>query len=70
MIVHEPLAPLRAGAPFHVASAVALDSDFDVRWAAWVTRGLVLEQRARRRFVTGFSLFAIGAAVIYAFLRS
>lgn len=69
MIGREPLAPLPVGAPFHLASPVTLDPDFDTRWSAWVTRGRVHEQRARRRFAIGFLLLALGAAIVYAFLR-
>jgi len=53
----------------HAASAVALDADFDIRWATWVARGRVHEQRARRKFVVWAGVLAIGVAIVYAFLR-
>jgi hypothetical protein len=69
MIGREPLAPLPVGAALNPVAPVELDPDFDVRWAAWITRGRVHEQRAQRRFVIGFSVVAIGAVIVYAFLR-
>jgi hypothetical protein len=53
----------------HAAPLVALDVDFEKRWTAWVARGRVHEQRARRRFVVGVAALLTGAAVIYAFVR-
>jgi hypothetical protein len=41
--------PDRAGD--QAAPSVAPDADFATRWAAWVERGRVHEQRVRRRFV-------------------
>lgn len=58
------------GAVYHGVPAVAPDSDFDIRWAAWVARGHIHDQRVRRRFVTWASVIAIGTAVIYVFLQS
>jgi hypothetical protein len=51
------------------AAAVALDTDFDTRWAAWVTRGRIHEQRVRRRLVMWAGVIAVGAAIVYAFVR-
>jgi hypothetical protein len=70
MVSSEPLAPLPVSAAFHLASAVAPDVGFDARWAAWVARGRVHEQRVRRRFLIWVSVLAMGAAIVYAFLRS
>jgi hypothetical protein len=70
MVSSEPLTELPGSAPYHVVPAVALDADFDTRWAAWVARGRVHEQLVRRRFATWVSVLAIGAAIGYAFLRS
>jgi hypothetical protein len=70
MVSSEPLTQLPVSTVYHVASAVALDADFDARWAAWVARGRVHEQRVRRRFVTWVSVLAMAAAIVYAFLRS
>ena len=39
--------------------------DFDVRWANWVARGQVHEQRARRRFVIGIAVIAAIIAIAY-----
>jgi hypothetical protein len=58
-----------ASAAYHAAPTVAPDSGFDTRWAAWVARGRVHEQRVRRRFVTWVSVLAIAAAIAYAFLK-
>ncbi|HZR23564.1 MAG TPA: twin-arginine translocation signal domain-containing protein [Vicinamibacterales bacterium] len=43
--------------------------EFDARWAAWVARGLVHEQRARRRFVKGAAVIAAVAAIVYLIVR-
>jgi hypothetical protein len=53
----------------HAAPLVALDVDFERRWAAWEARGRVHEQRARRRFSIGAAALLMGAAIIYAFVR-
>jgi hypothetical protein len=66
---NEPLAPLPVSVADHVATAIAPGADFDVRWAAWVARGRVHDQRMRRRFVVWASVLAMGAALVSAFLR-
>jgi hypothetical protein len=50
--------------------AVVPEVDFDTRWAAWVERGRVHEQRVRRRFLIWIPVVGIGAAVAFALLRS
>jgi hypothetical protein len=66
MIRSEPLTqPSIVAAPL-----VALDADFNTRWTAWVDRGRVHEQRARRRFAVWTGVLTVGAAVVYAFLTS
>jgi hypothetical protein len=70
MVMSEPLTELPAGAGFHAAPLVVVDRDFDTRWNAWVARGRVHEQRVRRRFVVSAGVLAVGAAILYAFLRS
>ena len=59
--------PDRAGD--QAAPAVAPDADFATRWAAWVERGRVHEQRVRRRFVVSAGVLTLAAAITYAFLR-
>ena len=49
---------------------VVPDADFDIRWAAWVARGRVHEQRVRRRFLIWVPVIAIGAAIALVLLRS
>jgi hypothetical protein len=68
MVSNEP-SQSPASAPDRVAAAVALDTDFDTRWAAWVIRGRIHEQRVRRTFVMWAGAIAVGAAMVYAFLR-
>jgi len=70
MVRSEPLTQLPVSSASHVASAVAPDADFDARWATWVARGRVHEQRMRRRFVIWAAAVAMGITVVYAFLRS
>ena len=55
--------------PYAPQAAVA-DPDFDSRWAAWIERGRVHEQRVRRRFVIWGPVIAIAAAVAFALFRS
>jgi hypothetical protein len=62
--------PLPVSAAYHAALAVAPDADFDTRWAAWVERGRAHEQRVRRRFVVWAGVLTMGAAIVYAFVRS
>jgi hypothetical protein len=64
------IAQIPFSAADHSVSIVAPDTDFDARWTAWVARGRVHEQRVRRRFVIWAGVFATGAAIVYAFLRS
>lgn len=70
MIGNEPLAQLPVGAAYRAAPAVALDADFNARWAAWVARGSVYEQRTRRKFAVLAGVLSIGAAMVDAFLGS
>jgi hypothetical protein len=69
MVSTELSIPSPVGGANHASAAVAIDADFDVRWAAWVERGRVHEQRVRRKFVLCAGALAIGAAILYAFLR-
>ena len=68
-MINEPLAPLAVGVSDHVATSTAPGADFDIRWAAWVARERVHDQRVRRRLVVSASVLALGAAIVYAFLR-
>jgi len=49
---------------------VVPDTEFDIRWAAWVARGRVHEQRVRRRFLIWAPVLATAAAIVFALLRS
>jgi hypothetical protein len=69
MVSNEPSVQFPVSAADRAAAGVALDTDFDTRWAAWVTRGRVHDQRMRRTFVTWASVLAVGTAIAYAFLR-
>ena len=40
-------------------------AEFDVRWANWVARGRIHEQRARRRFFIGAAVLTAAVAVAY-----
>jgi hypothetical protein len=68
-MINEPLTPLAVSVSDHVATATAPGADFDIRWAAWVARGRVHDRRMRRRLVVWASVLAMGAAIVYAFLR-
>jgi len=47
---------------------MAVDADFDTRWAAWVARGRVHDRRVRWRFVVSATVIAIAGAIALAFL--
>ena len=44
-------------------------ADFEVRWANWIARGRVHEQRARRRFVVWAAVLTAAAALAYLLVR-
>ena len=66
MVTNETVAELQSTAAFHSAPLVAVDGDFETRWAAWMARGLVHERRVRRRFVVSVAVIAIGGAIAFA----
>jgi len=70
MDVREIVAPIPVSGESPAARAVARDGNFDARWAAWLERGHTHEQHVRRRFVIWASVLSMGAAIVYAFLRS
>ena len=51
-----------------LAVAVPLDAAFEARWAAWVQRGQLHEERARRKFAVWAGVIATGAAIAFALL--
>jgi len=65
----EPITQLPVTAA-SASRAVAPDAEFDIRWAAWVARGRVHEQRVRRRFLIWVPVVGIAAAIVFALLRS
>ena len=69
MVSSATLTQLPIDSASHAAPLVTLDVDFEKRWTAWVVRGRVHEQRARRRFVVGVATLLMGTAIIYAFVR-
>jgi len=69
MVSSDVLTQSPVGNMFQTAPAVALDADFEARWAAWVARGQAHEQRVRRRLVAWGCALAIGGAGVYAFFR-
>ena len=70
MAIAASLAQLPVVAVSPTPHAVVPEVDFDTRWAAWVERGRVHEQRVRRRFLIWVPVVGIGAAVAFALLRS
>jgi hypothetical protein len=50
--------------------AVVRDTELDIRWAAWVARGRVHEQRVRRRFLIWAPVIAVAGAIALVLLRS
>jgi hypothetical protein len=49
-------------------NTLALDADFDARWAAWVARGRAHEQLVRNKLVVLAGVLAMAAAIAYIFL--
>ena len=70
MAIAASLAQLPVAAVSPATHAVVPEVDFDTRWAAWVERGRMHEQRVRRRFLIWVPVIGIGAAVAFALLRS
>ena len=70
MAIAASVAPIPVAAASVPHQAVVPDADFDSRWAAWVARGRVHEQRARRRFLIWGSVIAVGVAIAFALLRA
>jgi hypothetical protein len=68
-MINEPVGPLAVNVSDHIATSIAPGADFDIRWAAWVARGRVYDQRVRRRLVVWASVLAMGTALVYGFLR-
>ena len=50
--------------------AVVRDTEFDIRWAAWVARGRAHEERVRRRFLIWAPVIAVAGAIALVLLRS
>jgi hypothetical protein len=69
MVSHESLTQLPVSAASHTTPAVAVDANFDIRWAGWIARGRAHERQLRRRLVVWTAVLAMGAAIVYAFLR-
>ena len=69
MVGSETLPQHPVGGPILVASEAVPDVGFDARWAAWIARGRAHDQRVRRRLVAWLSIAAVGAAIVYGFLR-
>jgi hypothetical protein len=67
MVSNAPSSDFPVSGANHAVPVAALDFDFDRRWDAWVARGLVHQQRVRRKFVLWAGVLAMGAAIVYAF---
>ena len=66
MTIPAPVAPLPVVAAVPPVEAFVPDADF--RWAAWVARGRVHDQRVRRRLLIALPMIAIAAAIALALL--
>ena len=72
MIRNESTAPIPVSTGGYSRVAVAPDTDFEVRWAAWRTRGVAHERAVRRKLILVASLVGILAtavAIAYALLH-
>jgi hypothetical protein len=69
MVRNESTVPFPVSPANHAAPAVGPTTEFDARWAAWITRGRVHERLVKRRVVLWAGVLATAAAVAYAFLH-
>jgi len=70
MAISQSLSQLPFSSADYPPASIASDPDFDARWAAWIARGRVHEQHARRRFIVWGGVFATGVAIVYALVTS
>ena len=64
MIPNEATAAIPVSTGEHSAVAIAPDTDFEVRWAAWRTRGVAHERAVRRKLILVGSLAGILATAV------
>ena len=72
MIRTESTAPIPVSTGGYSAVAIAPDTDFEVRWAAWRTRGVAHERAVRRKLMLVASLggtLATAVAIAYTLLH-
>ena len=72
MIRTESTAPIPVSTGGSSAVAIAPDTDFEVRWAAWRTRGVAHERAVRRQLILVARLagtLATAAAIAYTLLH-
>ena len=70
MIRTELTAPIPVSIGGYSAVAIAPDTDFEVRWAAWRTRGVAHERAVRRTLILVASLAGtLTTAVAIAYTR-
>ena len=63
------LAPLPVAALSNAAPVIALDPEFEARWAKWVKSGQTHEGVFQRKLVMLGGVLAVVAAVAYALTR-
>jgi hypothetical protein len=68
--MNEWVAQRPASGGYPAAPAIALDPDFDSRWAAWLARGRAHERRVKRRLLLWAALLAMAVAGVFEFVRS
>ena len=64
-----PIAQPQSGAR-KILGNMAIEDGFDVRWAAWIERGRIHDERVRQRFTVFAAVLAIGASIFWAFVGS
>ena len=72
MLPNESTAAVPVRTDGHSAVAIAPDTDFEVRWAAWRMRGVAHERAVRRTLILVASLagtLATAAAIAYTLLH-
>jgi hypothetical protein len=66
---NESIAESPVDAGYHSAAPVALDAEFEARWAALHARDVAHERAVRRKFLILVPVGAIAAAIVYGLWR-
>ena len=68
MMMNQPVAEMASTGTFHGVPLVAVDREFETRWAAWSARGEAQDRLVRRRFVVTLGVVALVGVIAFALL--